>query len=622
MNDRRLAAILAADVVGYSAMVETDEDGTLAALRLAEVDVIEPAVAAHGGRIFKRLGDGFLVEFASVVQAVDCALAWQDGDTGPLCFRIGIHLGDVIVDGDDLHGAGVNIAARIEGLAEPGGICLSREVRDQVRDRLKVGLDDMGLVEVKNIERPIRVFRVADRGEPTSRPVSARGSWGRVMAAIAVLIIIGAAGLWWWQPWIERVAPADPAKMALAMPDRPSVAVLPFDNLIKGDEQAYFATGITADIVTDLAMISGLFVIAQDSSFTMTGESVEVRRVAEEFGVRYVLQGSVRRAGGAMRITAHLIDALSGRHIWAERYDRDPSDIFEVQSEVVRQVAKAMEVTLTANENENENERLYQKYVANIEAYEIFLEARRTVDAPRRDNIMKGEQLFRRVIELDPNFAGGYAGLAFNLAVQVRFQFSDDPAGDLVGAFTNAEKAVELDPRFAWGHIALGGAYIAKDDQDAAVAAVRKALALEPNGYEANLFAGFYLQFAGEPMEAVERLLVANRLSPVVTVRDMAFLSYARFMSGDYEETARILEERERRFGPGNVNFRVLEAATFTLLGRHNDAATSANWITENLPRFNLSEYRFVLGWKRAEDRARLYDAAKRAGVPEFPSQQ
>jgi TolB-like protein/class 3 adenylate cyclase len=619
MPDRRLAAILAADVAGYSTLVEKDEDGTLAALRAIEGDVIQPTVTAHGGRIFKRMGDGYLVEFASVVQAVECARAWQDGAKGPLLFRIGIHLGDVVVDGEDLHGAGVNIAARIEGLAEPGGICLSREARDQVRDRLKVVLEDLGPLEVKNIERPVRVFRVTGEDRPQRQRSGRKGVRWPAVAGAAVLLAATALGLWFWQPWIERVTPADPARMALALPDRPSVAVLPFENLTEGGDQEYFATGITEDIITDLAKISGLFVIARESSFTFAGKTVEIRGVAEELGVRYVLQGSVRRAGDTMRITAHLIDALTGRHIWADRFDRDTSDIFEVQSEVARQVAKAMEVTLTANENE----RLYQKYVANIEAYEVFLEAKRTVDAPLRENILRGEELFRRVIELDPNFAGGYAGLAFNLAVQVRFQYSDDPAGDLAEAFANAEKAVALDPRFAWGHIALGGVYIAEGNQDAAVAAVREALALEPSGYEANLFAGYYLQFAGHAQEGVEHLLIANRLSPVTTVRDIAFLAYARFMNGNYLETIRLFEEMNRRFpramGPRNMT---AVAAAYALLDRSEEAAAAADWIRSNHPDFSLSEWRFIQGWKRPEDRARLYDAAKRAGVPEFPQQQ
>ena len=559
------------------------------------------------------MGDGYLVEFTSVVQAVDCALRWQASSAYPR-FRIGIHLGDVVIDGEDLHGAGVNIAARIESLAEPGGICLSREARDQVRDRLKVALEDLGFFEVKNIERPVRVFRVTDQAAPPKK-VDRRRGWVPMVSAAAVIIAV-VVGLWLWQPWVERVAAADPANMALAMPDRPSVAVLPFDNLSEGDEQAYFATGITEDIVTDLSKISGLFVIARESSFKLTDESIEVRHVAEQLGVRYVLQGSVRRADDTIRVTARLVDALSGRLIWAERYDREPTEIIAVQSDVAREVARAMAVTLTANENE----RLYQKYIANIEAYETFLQARRTVDLPARDNVEAGEALFRRVIDLDPNFAGGYAGLAFNLGVQVRFQYSDDPARDLQASFENASRAVELDPQFAWGHIALGGAYLAKGEQDAAVDAIREALRLEPNGYEANLFAGFYLQFAGRHEEAIEHLLLARRLSPVPTVRDLAFLSIARFMNGEYEAHVRLTREVHQKFPKfrGVISMTFL-AASLTLLDRHQEAADAAHWLRENHPNFNLWEWRFIKSYKRAEDRARLYDAAKQAGVPEFP---
>lgn len=599
-------------MVGYSSLVEVDEDATLAALRAIEADVIEPQVDSHNGRIFKRMGDGYLVEFASVVQAVDCALKWQE-NSASLRFRIGIHLGDVVIDGEDLHGAGVNIAARIEGLAEPGGICLSREARDHVRDRLKVALDDLGHIEVKNIERPVRVFRLTDQAVSPIK-VRRRHGWMPIASGAAVIIIV-VFGLLLWQPWVERVPAADPEKMALAMPDRPSVAVLPFDNLSDGDEHPYFATGITEDIVTDLSKISGLFVIARESSFTITDESIEVRRVAEQLGVRYVLQGSVRRADSTIRITAKLIDALSGRLIWAERYDREPKDIIALQSDVAREVARAMAVTLTANENE----RLYQKYIANIEAYETFLEARRTVDLPSRDNVKAGEKLFRRVIELDPKFAGGYAGLAFNLGVQVRFQYSDNPARDLQASFDNASRAVELDPQFAWGHIALGGANLAKGEQDAAVDSIREALALEPNGYEANLFAGFYLQFAGRHEEAIEHLLHAHRLSPVPTVRDLAFLSIARFMNGECDDHVRLTQVLHQKFpkfrSEASMTFL---AASLTLLDRHQEASDAVRWLRENHPDFNLSEWRFINSWKRAEDRASLYNAAKQAGVPEF----
>ncbi len=395
----------------------------------------------------------------------------------------------------------------------------------------------------------------------------------------------------------------------LTLPDKPSIAVLPFDNLSPDKEQAYFSDGVTEDIITDLSKISGLFVVARNSTFTYKDKPVKVRQVAEELGVRYVLQGSVRRAEEKIRITAQLIDARKGTHLWAERYDRELKDVFSVQSEVARQVAKALAVTLKANENE----RLYQQYTANTDAYDVFLQARRTVDAPSRDNIERGEKLFRRVIELDPSFPGGYAGLSFNLSVQVRFQFSKSPDSDLLSAFDLAKKAIEVDKDFAWGHIALGGAYLANGDAEAAVGAVRQALILEPNGYEANLFMGFYLQFAGESALAVEHLLVARRLSPVESVRDRAFMAFAQFMNRNYPETLRLS-------GGRNQNSQVVLAAAYTLLERPEEAAAIVKKLLETHPNFNLSKWRYGKLWKSEENRARLYNAAKKAGIPEFPN--
>jgi adenylate cyclase len=359
-------------------------------------------------------------------------------------------------------------------------------------------------------------------------------------------------------------------------------------------------------------------VVARNSTFTYKGQAVKIRQVAEELGVRYVLEGSVRRAGDKIRITAQLIDALTGNHIWAERYDRELKDVFSVQSDVARQVAKAMAVTLKANENE----RLYQKYTTSIDAYDVFLQARRTVDAPSRDNVLRGEKLFSRVIELDPSFAGGYAGLSFNLSVQVRFQFSDSPSSDLSRTFELAKKAIELDSSYAWGHIALAGAYLANGDANAAVNAVGQALALEPSGYEANLFMGFYLQFAGESALAVEHLLLANRLSPVVTLRDLAFLAIAHFMNRNYAESVQIYTEMYRNF-PRRMRIPPIfvgSAAAYTLLERPEEAATVVKRLLETHPNFNLSQWKYGNLWKSEENRTRLYNAAKQAGIPEFPS--
>jgi adenylate cyclase len=358
-------------------------------------------------------------------------------------------------------------------------------------------------------------------------------------------------------------------------------------------------------------------VVARNSTFTYKGQAVKIRQVAEELGVRYVLEGSVRRSQEKIRITAQLIDALKGNHIWAERYDRELKDVFSVQSEVARQVAKVLAVTLKANENE----RLFQKYTTSIDAYDVFLQARRFVDAPTKDNILRGEKLFSRVIELDPNFAGGYAGLAFNYSVQVRFQYSTSPSTHLARTFELAEKAIEVDSSYAWGYIALGGAHLANGDAAAAVDAMRQALTLEPNGYEANLFMGFYLQFAGEAALAVEHLLLANRLSPVVTVRDLAFMRLAQFMNRNYDEVVRISSERDRKFpGRRSTNRSVVMAATYTLLERPEQAAAIVKELLDTHPNFNLSQWKFGKLWESEENRARLYNAAKQAGIPEFPN--
>jgi len=614
---RRLAAIVAADVAGYSRLVSNDEEGTLGALRAHRSDLIDPKIAEFGGRIANTAGDSILIEFSSVVDALRCCIDIQKGmvernadvhEERRITFRVGINVGDVVEQDGDLLGDGVNVAARLEGLAEPGGICLSRSARDQIRDRQVVALEDMGEVEVKNIVRPVRVFRVLGEGETVSVPTRKFASWRKyAVAAFIALAILTGGGAWWWNQ-ADRLTSTHSGNAALTLPDKPSIAVLPFDNVSTNKEQAYFSDGVTEDIITDLSKISGLFVVARNSSFSYKGKPVEVRQVAEELGVRYVLQGSVRRAEEKIRITTQLIDAPKGNHIWAERYDRELKDVFAVQSEVARQVAKALAVTLKANENE----RLYQKYTANIDAYDVYLQARRTVDAPTKDNILRGEKLFSRVIALDPNFAGGYAGLSFNLSVQVRFQYSKSPAADVARAFDLAKQAIEVDSGFVWGHIALGGAYLAKGDAEAAVGAVRQALALDPNGYEANLFMGFYLQFAGDSALAVKHLLKSRRLSPVESVRDRAFMSLAQFMNRNYAETV--------RFGGGrNPNSRVVLAAAYTLLERPDEAAVMVKKLLTANPKFNLSQWRFGKLWQSEENRTRLYSAAKKAGIPEFP---
>ena len=632
-SNRKLAVILHADVIGSTVLVQLNE--TLAHTRIVDVfKRFSTTIESYGGIAHEIRGDALLAEFERASDAVSASLAFQndnrqrnrsiEDDIQPQV-RIGIAIGEVIIADGTLTGPDVVLAQRIEQLAEPDGICIQGTAFETIPRRLQFESTSLGKQKLKGFDESVRVYAIdTTSGAEIPAPIrdpqqSARPAFGRraLLAALALSVLLIGGLLIWLQPWQPEVERADPAKMAYALPDKPSIAVLPFANMSDDKEQEYFSDGITEDIITDLSKISGLFVLARNSTFTYKGQAVKIRQVAEELGVRYVLEGSVRRAGGKIRITAQLIDALTGNHVWADRYDRDLQDVFTVQSEVARQVAKALAVTLKANENE----RLYQKYTTNIDAYDVFLQARRVVDRPSKDNILRGEKLFSRVIELDPEFAGGYAGLSFNYSVQVRFQYSPSPSNHLARAFELAHKAIELDSSYVWGHIALGGVYLATGDAEAAVEAVRHALTLDPNGYESNLFMGFYLQFAGNAALALEHLLIARRLSPVVTVRDLAFLALAQFMNRNYDEYVRIIKERYRKFpGKLNRNNQVMLAAAYSLLDRPSDARAEVKKLLEAYPDFNLSEWRYGNLWKSEENRMRLYNAAKKAGVPEFPN--
>jgi TolB-like protein/class 3 adenylate cyclase len=363
--ERRLAAILAADVVGYSRLMEADEADTLAALKGHRKELIDPEIAAHSGRMVKLMGDGALVEFSSVVDALACAVAIQKAmrernqgapEDRRIDFRIGVHLGDIIVEGEDLYGDGVNVAARLEGLAEPGGVCISQQTYDHIGTKLDLGYEDLGEQQVKNIARSVRAYRVVLDGAAPRQALTAkrRGpSALQVLGSAGVIALIGAGlGLGLWRPWAPDIEPVPVERMAFPLPEKPSIAVLPFDNLGGDPEQDYFTDGITEDLITDLSKVSGLFVIARHSSFAYKGKGVDVRDIAQDLGVRYVLEGSVRRAGDQVRINAQLIDATTGGHLWAERYDGALTDVFALQDQVTRQIVAALSVTLTPDEQE------------------------------------------------------------------------------------------------------------------------------------------------------------------------------------------------------------------------------------------------------------------------------
>ena len=381
--ERRLAAILAADVVGYSRLMEADEEATARTLSRCR-EIIEGSVASHHGRVFGSAGDSVIAEFASPVEAVRCAVAIQReleahnvdlAEDRCMRLRIGVNLGDVIVEGDNLLGDGVNIAARLETLAEPGGISLARSVFDQVKKQLDLGYEYLGEHEVKNIAEPVPVYRVLTEPEAAGKVIGkakrATQSWKRLVLAAVVFVLIGVAGaVMWLRPWAPTIEPASVERMAFPLPDKPSIAVLPFTNLSDDPSQEYFADGMTEDLITDLSKISGLFVIARNSSFSYKGQQVKVRQVAEDLGVRYVLEGSVRRAGDQVRINAQLVDATTGGHLWADRFDRDLGDIFKLQDEVIGNIVSALAVELTDKEKAGR-----KRFTAVAKAKELFEKA-------------------------------------------------------------------------------------------------------------------------------------------------------------------------------------------------------------------------------------------------------
>ena len=580
---RKLAAIFAADVAGYSRLMGIDEEGTLAALTAHRGQLFEPSIAEYHGRIFKTTGDGLLAEFPSVIEAVRCAIAIQDGmrnrnvdapEDRRIAFRIGVNLGDVIVQGDDIYGDGVNVAARLEGLAEAGGICVSESVYQQVRTRLKLAFEDLGPTQVKNIAEPVRPFRV----------------------------ILGGGA--------DAPAPSE-ARKAPLLPNKPSIAVLPFANLSSDREQEYFSDGISEDVITDLSKISGLFVIARTSTFSYKGRSVNIPEVGRELGVRYVLEGSVRKAGSRVRVTAQLIDAATGGHIWAERYDRDLDDIFAVQDDVTRQIVAALALHLQPGEGE----RVFDRGTANFAAYDLFLRGRELIWLHSRLEGRTGQELLRRAIDLDPGFGKAHAFLAFARAPEFINRWVADPLAALRDGRSLAEKAIALAPHDPECHWALSVILLWQAEHETALEEVRTCLALEPSSALGYVELGVVLTYAGRPAEAVEAFNTTLRLDPNYPDLYLHFLAHAQFNLGNFEEAEALLRQRIAR-SPNSDASRVLLASTYGHLGRHDEARAVWQEALRINPDYSFAHRRSVLPFKNPADLDRLAEGLHSAGLP------
>jgi adenylate cyclase len=579
---RRLVAILAADVVGYSRLMERDEATTLAELKLVWAQVVEPLVVRHQGRIFKRIGDGMLVEFGSTVAAVECAIEMQKaiaakGDDPPanrsIVLRVGVNLGDVMVEGDDLYGDGVNVASRIEGLAGPGGVAISDSVHEHVRGRVGIDFVDSGSHEVKNIERPVHIW-----------------SWSPDTGAAGVVDQANA---------VQKPLP----------PGKPSIAVLPFDNMSGDPEQGYFADGITEDIITDLSKVSGLFVIARNSSFAYKGQAPDVRKLSRELGVRYVLEGSVRRVASRVRINAQMVDGTTGGHLWAERYDRDLEDIFAVQDEVTRTIVSALKVTLTAGEEARRENRSK----VDPEAYDLIVRARQTMLLLRPDAALEARRMLERAIAIDPALAIAYARLAIITFAEYVNQWNGATDDALTQALELAEKAVRTDDTEPQGYIALAICLSWTRRLDAAEQAAERAVALDPNGADAYTGLGNVRDFQGRHEDAVALYTRAHRLDPQFDM-SLHFLGRALLALGRFGE-AEIAFKRRLLLSPRSDMTRFYLACLYGSTGRHDEARRFWRETLEVNPSFSVEHLRRVLPYRDPGTLDRLMDGLRDAGI-------
>jgi adenylate cyclase len=582
--DRRLAAIFAGDVAGYSQLMGVDEEGTLRQLKGHRKELIDPKITEHRGHIVKTTGDGMLVEFVSVVDAVRCAVDIQRGmverntdvpAASCIQFRIGINVGDIISDNNDIYGDGVNVAARLEALAEPGGIMVSRNVYDQVRDKLSFGFEDLGEQTVKNIARPVGVHRVS------------------IVADAAPILVKGAA-----------VA----AKTEVSSADRPSIAVLPFANMSGDPEQEYFADGISEDIITGLSKLRWFFVIARNSSFTYKGKAVDVKRVARELGVRYVLEGSVRKGGNRVRITAQLIDAATSNHIWADRYDGDLTDIFDLQDKITKSAVAAIEPKLL----EAEAMRSQSRPSEDLGAWELVMKANSLLWRQTKTDSEAAIAMLTKATERYPDYAPAHSMLAFALLLRAI------PAGvarnlDVKNAAVLATRAAEIDDNDPWAHLALGYAEFLKRRTEHAVQEFQRALEINPNFAAAHGYLGTAFAFDGQSDQAIIHSNLALRMSPQ-DPQNAIFnvgLAAANYLAGQFAEAigcARKAVQQRSGWPPGHRIY----CASLAQAGQLDEARAALNrlkdlqpdisiaWIEQNVPYQPGPMAKFLEGMRKA----------------------
>ncbi|MFQ5953698.1 MAG: adenylate/guanylate cyclase domain-containing protein [Kiloniellales bacterium] len=579
--DRRLTAILAADMVGYSRLMGEDEAGTLDALKTHRVELIEPAIAAHEGRVVKLIGDGVLAEFPSVVEAVQCGVEIQRGMAKRnveatadrrIEFRVGINLGDVIADGDDIYGEGVNIAVRLERIADPGGICIARNVFDQVKGKVEVGFEDMGDLRIKNIAAPVRVYRILPETSGTAR-APRRGEEAGLHA------------------------------------NKPSVAVLPFTNMSGDPEQEYFSDGITEDVITELARFQNLTVMARNSVFTYKGQAVRVQDVGRDLGVDYVVEGGVRKAGNRVRVTVQLVDAISGNHIWAERYDRDLTDIFELQDELTQRIV----ATLPGRLESAGAARIKRKPPADMGVYDYVLRAKLCHHRGTAEDNAEAIRLLDRAIELDPEFASAYAWRACTLGQALVRGYLEDTRGLYDQAVEAVRKGLSLDENDLECLRILCEVHMEQSQLEEAEICHERAFKLNPNDPRILAQRGELLTWLGRPEEGAEWVEQAMRLDPYGADAWTHLAGRALFGMRRYEDAIRAY----KRVRAPRVAHHAYMAACYAHLGSEDQAQAQAAQVLRMKEDFSAAAFGKTLFYKADADGQHVLDGLSKAGLPE-----
>lgn len=622
-EERRLAAIFSADMVGYSRLMEADERGTIARQKAHRNELIDPKISEHNGRIVKTTGDGLLVEFASVVDATACAVAIQRAleereadvpNDRRIQYRVGVNLGDIVIEGGDIFGDGVNVASRLEGLAEPGGVCISGTAYDHLKKKVNAGYEDLGEVRVKNIKTPVRVYRVlldlklsgtlirAKSGSTTSRQL--------IAAALAVVVVV-VGGVFWWSSKVADVEPIKTTRLESPKPAKASLAVLPLRNISGNADQDVFVAGLSQDLNSALSRVPELLVISQNSTGKYKGKAVEIKQVAKELAVGHVVTGTVQRSENRLRVTAQLIDGSSGASVWSNRYDRSIADLFALQDDIVKNVLVELQVTLTTGDTA----RILSRGTNSLDAWLLNVRAESEALKFNREANARARELYQAAAEADANWALPYGGLAWTYREAIRRGWSKTVEEDRKRGIELAQKVIQMDPSSAIGYIQLGNLYIEGGRLDEGIALREKALDLAPSNFWAAVGLAWQLIFVGQEKRALELYQLSKKISPLHPAWLLSSEAFAFHVDGQLEKAASTYKQAISR-GKFPI-FHGRLAAVYADLGQTEEAREQVKLLLDQKPTANISDLTRILRFQDPKRTDWYVGLLRKAGIPE-----